>query len=147
MMATGVAAALTALLHLAGLCLRPASSVWLAAGLYAAGLALFWWAVAVTRGRLAACGTGRRSLLIVKRGPYAFVRHPFYASYNLVWLAGFVATSWWPVAATAILMAVIYEKFAREEEKAYVDGDFAAEYWEYRNTVGKYLPRIRMRLH
>src|SRR5690606_36944772 len=29
---------------------------------------------------------------VVKHGPYKFVRHPFYVSYTLAWIAGFVGT-------------------------------------------------------
>jgi protein-S-isoprenylcysteine O-methyltransferase Ste14 len=145
MMATGIAAMACAGLQLAGICLRPAGVLPLAIALYAIGLALFWWAVAVTRGRLAACGTGRKSRAILKSGPYAFVRHPFYTSYNLSWLAGFAGTLWWPLGVTAILMATIYENFARHEEAALLGGESADEYREYRNGTGKYLPRLPRR--
>ena len=113
-----------------------------AAGLacYTASAVLFWWAVSVTRARLAACGQGCVSGAVLRDGPYRYVRHPFYLSYNLMWLAGFVATGWWVLAVSAIAMASLYEWFAREEESGFLLSELAAEYREYRRTAGRYWP-------
>jgi protein-S-isoprenylcysteine O-methyltransferase Ste14 len=78
----------------------------------------------------------------VKKGPYRYIRHPFYAAYNLTWAAGFAATGWWPLAATAVVMGAVYERFARGEERAFLNGPLAREYSDYRRQAGKYFPRI-----
>jgi protein-S-isoprenylcysteine O-methyltransferase Ste14 len=107
--------------------------------LYAISAALFWSAVAVTRGKLAACGQSYVSTEVVKEGPYRHIRHPFYAAYNLTWLAGYAATGWWPLAANAMLMGAVYERFARQEERSFLAGALAGEYREYQRQAGKYL--------
>jgi protein-S-isoprenylcysteine O-methyltransferase Ste14 len=122
-----------------------------AIALYGISAALFWWAVGVTRGKLAACGQKCVSPVVLEKGPYRVLRHPFYTAYNLTWLAGFAATGWWPIAITAFVMAVLYERSAREEERGFLNSALAAEYRKYRLRAGKYLPRIvsgpRLSLH
>jgi protein-S-isoprenylcysteine O-methyltransferase Ste14 len=113
-----------------------------ALALYSASVALFWWAVLVTRGKLAACGQGCVSPEVVRAGPYRYIRHPFYASYNMTWLAGFAAVGWWPLAIGSIVMAALYERFAQEEEWGVSISPLAGEYREYKRRTGRYLPRI-----
>jgi protein-S-isoprenylcysteine O-methyltransferase Ste14 len=143
MLATALVAALCAALQIAALLIRLLRFPAAALSMYGCSAALFWWAVKVTRGQLAACGQGCVSSRIVRGGPYRYIRHPFYAAYNLTWLGGFVATGWWPLALTAVLMAAIYERFAREEERGLMAGPQGAAYREYRLRTGKYWPRIR----
>ena len=56
------------------------------------------------------------------RRSYRWIRHPFYTAYNLTWIAGFVASGWWPAAVSAIVMAVLYDRSAREEERGFLLG-------------------------
>jgi protein-S-isoprenylcysteine O-methyltransferase Ste14 len=113
--------------------------------LYTASALLFWWAVHVTRGKLAACGQGAVSQEVIAEGPYRYMRHPFYTAYNLTWLAGFTATGWWPLAIAAIVMASLYERAAREEELGFSSGTLAQAYKVYKRRTGKYLPLIGVR--
>ncbi len=113
-----------------------------ALALYSASAGLFWWAVPLTRGKLAACGQGCVSGAVLRTGPYRFVRHPFYLSYNLMWVAGFVATGWWVLALAAVGMGALYESFARAEERDFLAGDLAGEYGQYRLTAGRYWPLL-----
>jgi protein-S-isoprenylcysteine O-methyltransferase Ste14 len=139
---TGAIATACGVLQVIGLCTHQSNHPWAAMPLFAISLALFWWAVRVTRHCLAACGTGQHSQRIVRSGPYAWIRHPFYTSYNLAWVAGFMATRWWPLAPSTLVMACIYDYFACQEESAYLRGDLAAAYRRYRLRTGKYLPRL-----
>ena len=116
-----------------------------ALALYAAGAALFWWSASVTRGKLSACGQGAVSPQVVTRGPYNYIRHPFYTSYNLTWVAGFAATAWWPLMIAAVVMAALYERAAREEELGLSSGPRGGDYNEYKRRTGRYLPRIAAR--
>lgn len=140
---TGLCGVSFAVLHLTAIALRPVRFPVAALPLYALSGMLYWWAVFVTRGKLSACGLGQLSNEIVMRGPYRFVRHPFYAAYNLAWIAGCAASAWWPLAVTAVVMASLYESFAQVEERSFLNSDFAREYGEYRRQTGKYLPFIR----
>jgi protein-S-isoprenylcysteine O-methyltransferase Ste14 len=142
MLMTAFAAAVFAICQLAVLVRRPHRFALDALVLYGASATLFWWAVRVSHGKLAACGQGAVSTHVVGTGPWRYVRHPFYLSYNLTWFAGLVATAWWPLAVSAITMAALYEHFAREEERGFLKSSLALEYREYRRRAGKYLPRI-----
>ena len=111
--------------------------------LYGVSLGVFWWAVAVTRGKLAACGQSCVSRTVVRQGPYRWIRHPFYAVYNLTWLAGLVAWGWWPLALSAAVMGYLYERFARDEETGFLKSPLAEEYRRYMRQAGRYVPRMR----
>ena len=111
--------------------------------LYGTSAALFWWAVAVTRGKLAACGQQQVSPAIIQEGPFRFIRHPFYCAYNLAWVAGAVATGAWQLLIAAIFMALLYERAAREEERGFRSGPLSETYRCYAGITGRYLPRIR----
>jgi protein-S-isoprenylcysteine O-methyltransferase Ste14 len=143
MIITALLAAACAILQLVVLAQRQLPHPIAAVALYGSGSALFWWAVAVTRGKLAACGQGWVSPEVVTAGPYRLVRHPFYTAYNMVWAAGFAATAWWPLALAAVVMVIRYDQAAREEEQGFATGALAEEYAAYRRRTGKYLPRIR----
>jgi protein-S-isoprenylcysteine O-methyltransferase Ste14 len=130
-------------LHVASLTVRPLAWPWLALILYTAAIALFWLAIAATRGRkLAACFQGRVPLSIVRTGPYRAMRHPFYTAYTLVWLGGFAATGWWPLGAIALVMATLYASAARKEEAGFLSGPLESDYRAYIQTTGRFLPRI-----
>jgi protein-S-isoprenylcysteine O-methyltransferase Ste14 len=110
--------------------------------LYCVSASLFWWAVSVTRGKLAACGQGCVSGAILRKGPYRLIRHPFYVSYNLMWIAGFAATGWWVLIVSAAVMACLYDGFARAEERGFIESSLAGEYREYQLATGRYWPRF-----
>jgi protein-S-isoprenylcysteine O-methyltransferase Ste14 len=143
MIGTGVAGMVCAGLQIMALFGRLVIYPYIAVAMYGVSAALFWWAVSVTRGKLAACGQSFISPTVVTSGPYRYIRHPFYFAYNLAWFAGFVATGWWPTAATALLMAAIYERFAREEERGLLAGKCGVSYANYARVTGRYLPRRR----
>ena len=111
-------------------------------GLYWLSAALFWWAVSVTRGQLAACGQGCVSGEVLRAGPYRYIRHPFYLSYNLMWAGGVVSTGSVTLLVSAVVMALLYESFARAEERGFTESSLAREYEEYRRGAGRYWPKL-----
>lgn len=143
MIATALLAALSGALQIVALDRRRLWFPFTALALYGFSAVLFWWAVAVTRGKLAACGQGCVSSAVVREGPYRYVRHPFYVAYDLTWLAGFAATGWWPLGISMVLMARLYDWFAREEEEGLLASSLATEYAEYRKLTGRYWPQVK----
>jgi len=128
--------------HLTSLLTRPLAMPLTALALYLAGVALFWFAIAATRGRgLAACFQGQVPPRVVHAGPYRAIRHPFYASYTLAWIAGFAATGWWPLALIATFMAGMYTYAARQEESCILGSPLREEYRDYMRRTGRFLPR------
>jgi|SRR5215467_10922753 len=147
MLFVGLVAPVFAGMHVFALFTRPLAHAGIALILYTAGLTLFWFAVAATRGRgLAFCFQGHVPPMIIRTGPYRAIRHPFYTAYTLVWVAGFVATGWGPLAAIAILMASLYTYSARQEEAGLLRSAFGEEYRAYRRQAGAFLPRFLPRI-
>ena len=115
-----------------------ASSVWLAALL--SSLSLFWWAILTAHKLNFAFSKSVGNLLTT--GPYAIVRHPFYVSYILVWASTtflFNSVFLW---FTLFYLGAFYFMSARDEEKVILSSEHSKEYFEYRQRVGMFLPRI-----
>ncbi len=111
--------------------------------LYVASLGLYWWCVRANSGRpisYAYSGDAPGHLVVV--GPYRFVRHPFYSTYMLTWLAGTIASGQpWLLLSVAV-MAWAYNRAANFEEAKFAQSDLAERYADYRRTTGKFLPRL-----
>ena len=124
-----------ALLHLGALSLRPLALFrWqaLALALYLLGLALFSWAWVTTRTRPLPLAFSRSAPdYMLATGPYRLMRHPFYTSYTLTWIAGCLATGSWIVLGSTIWMVVLYALAARFEEALLLAGPMSAEYRRY----------------
>ncbi|HET8538999.1 MAG TPA: isoprenylcysteine carboxylmethyltransferase family protein [Anaeromyxobacter sp.] len=113
-----------------------------AGAMLAAALALFLAAVRASRGRgLGLAFAGRLPAQLHTGGPYRLVRHPFYASYVLAFVAGGVA-AWTPWVLPALAAgALTYWRAAREEEAAFLASGLAASYRAYARRVGMFVPR------
>ena len=115
----------------------------IALGLFALSLALFWSAVAATRARpLTIVFSGDVPKHLVERGPYRFVRNPFYVSYLLCYLAGLVGTGSWPLAVPVVALAAAFAVAARHEERKFLGSPLAADYRAYMRRTGRFLPRV-----
>ncbi len=118
---------------------------WLGLALLLASDGLFLWCVAVTRGR-------RRSLafsgdvpdLLLREGPWAWTRHPFYSSYLLSYAAPLVATRSPLVGLALIAVWAVLFAAARDEERCFRRSPLAADYEAYARRVGCFVPRLRL---
>ena len=122
---------------------RPLSAVWLAAPVLSAGaLALFAWTVRATRDEgFALAFAGAQPSSILARGPYRYVRHPFYTSYLLFWLATGVATGSGACWIGPTMLLACYATAARNEERLIMRSRLATEYSGYMSKTGMFLPR------
>lgn len=122
----------------------PLSAAWPAAlALMIGSLALFGWTVRTTRNAdfaLAFAGVQPRGILVT--GPFRYVRHPFYTSYIIFWLAICIATTSSLCWLGSIVLLVCYVVAARQEERNISLGRFAAEYGHYASRTGMFLPRL-----
>lgn len=75
-------------------------------------------------------------------GIYKFIRHPFYSSYSIAWIAGTIATQCWYLFLSFIFMFIIYWRAAKLEEKQWLSSANAEEYKNYMRHTGMFLPRI-----
>lgn len=104
---------------------------------------LFWQTITASREgglRFAFDEQGPRSL--VTRGPYRYVRHPFYVSYIMFW--GGWAVGLWNIIAffPLAILIVIYVFAARMEEGLFAGTPMAAEYEAYKRSTGFFFPRL-----
>lgn len=79
---------------------------------------------------------------LIDHGPYRLIRHPFYTSYMLAWVAGMVITNQPLLALTVVLNAAIYFHAARTEEQSFAGSGLSEAYHQYRNRAGMFLPRL-----
>ncbi len=143
---------LVALAAIAG-CLNQIAAIWLspadvpraaaALAAYLLSLALFWSAVRACRGgALTAIFERDVPRFVVDRGPYRVIRHPFYASYSIFWLAGWLGTNTWSTALVTVVMTATYLRAASLEEAKFAASPFAARYAEYKAATGFFAPRV-----
>ena len=77
---------------------------------------------------------------LVTRGPYRFVRHPFYVSVALSMLANaLVAANWFLLLTGALVFMLLVIRTAKEE--ANLRARFGAPYAGYMRRTGRFVPR------
>ena len=114
--------------------------------LYLMALGLFWWAIATNRARqLSAVFSADLPAHLTQDGPYRFIRHPFYTSYVLTWLAGVPATGQLWLLITVAFMFGLYLKAARMEEEKFRRSKLSEAYENYKLRTGRFLPRLAVR--
>jgi protein-S-isoprenylcysteine O-methyltransferase Ste14 len=112
--------------------------------LLVASSSLFWWAIHTNLNQpLPIAYSDRSPTYVVKKGPYQFVRHPFYLSYSIAWLGGTIASGQPILILTCIVMGTFYFHAARFEEEQFRESQMAAEYENYRQRTGMFLPKFR----
>src|SRR5581483_9734062 len=77
---------------------------------------------------------------VTQHGPYRYVRHPFYASYMLVWIAGPIAAGRPWLLSTTLVMLAIYIAAAKSEERKFEQSALAAQYESYQARTGMFAP-------
>jgi len=144
----GLAAVLCALPHLPG-GLGEGTFVpptWVGYGigvsLTAAGIAFALWARAVLAGNWSGTVTVKEDHALVRRGPYALVRHPIYTGM----LTAFAGTTlcvgqWRALVAFALILGALWRKLRLEER--WMTETFGAAYAEYRKTTPALVPFLR----
>ena len=113
-------------------------------GLFALSNAMFWSArVAHGANRPAAVFGGEVPAMVVRGGPYRFVRHPFYAAYILYFVGLAVAGNWWWQYAIAFVVAILYDQAARQEERLMLASpSVGLSYSEYYHRTWRWLPLV-----
>jgi protein-S-isoprenylcysteine O-methyltransferase Ste14 len=114
---------------------------WLGVGLGATAGGLLIWTLRSLGTNLTDTVVTRRKHTLVTKGPYRWVRHPFYDSVALCLLANSLAAANWFLFLTGVLvMVLIVLRTRREEEKLLARFDDA--YQAYRKRTGRFFPRI-----
>lgn len=121
---------------------QPAAAQLAGIAVMAASLALFWAAVrASAQARLRFAFDEALPTTLVTIGPYNHVRHPFYTSYLMYWLA-WALSVWSPWALVpVVVMAALYTIAARYEENLLSNSEMSGAYTDYKKRVGMFVPR------
>jgi protein-S-isoprenylcysteine O-methyltransferase Ste14 len=77
---------------------------------------------------------------LVSTGPYRWVRHPIYALRMVINACAFVMAPTPLVLATAAIDVLLLQVEARREER-YMESKHGAVYQQYKNSVGRFVPR------
>jgi len=83
----------------------------------------------------------RKKHAMVTTGPYAWVRHPFYTSAALAFVANALVTANWFVFATGCLAFTLLVIRCRTEEANLIER-FGDEYRAYARLTGRFVPRF-----
>lgn len=75
-------------------------------------------------------------------GPYRYVRHPFYSSYMLAFVAVAIAFPSLVVSAVCVLNIGLFVYMALDDERVLLGSAIAADYQAYRGRVGMFVPRF-----
>ena len=76
-------------------------------------------------------------------GPYRHVRHPFYLSYMVAFVAVAVAFPSPIVSGVCVLNMGLFVYMAFDDERVLLASAMAADYQAYRGRVGMFVPRFR----
>ena len=104
---------------------------------------LFWWSVQATNEhRLTLAFSEDLPSRLITVGPYRYVRHPFYSSYIVFWVAAsanVVGVVHWLIP---LIAAPLYFYAAMQEEGKFARSDLANDYDAYRSRTGMVLPKL-----
>jgi protein-S-isoprenylcysteine O-methyltransferase Ste14 len=114
---------------------------WTGAALAPLGAGLLVWTLHTLGPNLTDTVVTRESHTLVTRGPYRFVRHPFYDSAAVLALATSLMMANWFVLLTGALMFTLLAVRSRTEE-AKLLSRFGDSYEAYRSRTGRFLPKI-----
>jgi protein-S-isoprenylcysteine O-methyltransferase Ste14 len=119
----------------------PAWLRWMGIGLGVAGGTLLVWTLRNLGKNLTDTVVTRREHTLVMKGPYRFVRHPFYDAVTLAVLANaLAAANWFLLLGGLLTVVLIVLRTGREEERLLAR--FGESYRAYMKRTGRFLPRI-----
>jgi protein-S-isoprenylcysteine O-methyltransferase Ste14 len=132
--------------------INPASMAWSAmplspwlrstgAMLCLAGAGLLVWTFRALGPNLTDTVVTRRSHTLVTRGPYRFVRHPFYDSAAVLAVATSMMMANWFVLLAGLLVFLLLAVRSRTEEDMLL-ARFGESYQTYQSQTGRFVPRI-----
>ena len=83
---------------------------------------------------------------VIRKGVFGLIRHPVYSGAMLIMLAFFILGLSLMSLAVIAVNFIFYNLMASYEERQLIEL-FGRDYEEYMKDVGKWLPRLRRRLH
>ncbi|MEO0897729.1 MAG: methyltransferase [Bacteroidota bacterium] len=104
---------------------------------------LFWWCIQVnSEKKLTAAYDSNSPEHLMKKGPYALIRHPFYTSYMLTYIGGALGSKLWWALIPVIIPIFVYYHASNFEERKFSQSGLHQAYLEYKKQAGRFLPRL-----
>jgi len=115
---------------------------WSGAGIGAVAAVFLMWTLRSLGTNLTDTVVTRKAHTLVTRGPYRWIRHPFYDALVLTVVAASLLTANWFIFATG---ATVFSLLAirADREEANLVARFGDGYREYMRRTGRFLPRLR----
>jgi protein-S-isoprenylcysteine O-methyltransferase Ste14 len=124
----------------------PAWARWAGVGLTAITIPLLIWTLRSLGPNLTDTVVTRQAHTLTTRGPYHWVRHPFYDCMALFTIStGLAAANWFVLGAGVVVFSLLAIRSHTEEEKLLER--FGEPYRAYRAATGRFFPGIGRRLH
>jgi len=119
----------------------PAALRWMGAPLGVTAICLIGWTLRHLGPNLTDTVVTRQRHTLITSGPYRFIRHPFYASAGLFFLANsLLAANVFLLVTGGMAFGLLIKRTGREE--ANLLARFGDEYRRYQERTGRILPRI-----
>lgn len=108
----------------------------------AAGVLLMFWTLTNLGKNLTDTVATRRDATLVTRGPYRWIRHPFYVTAALMMLAAALLSANVLIAVSGLMVIVLLVLRTPKEEQKLLD-KFGDGYRQYMANTGRFLPKLR----
>jgi protein-S-isoprenylcysteine O-methyltransferase Ste14 len=113
---------------------------WSGAGVLFLGVALLAWTLRNLGVNLTDTVVTRQAHTLITKGPYRWVRHPFYDALALFVVGFALITANWFILATGALVLLLLAVRSQTEE-ALLSARFGKAYRSYQKSTGRFLPR------
>jgi protein-S-isoprenylcysteine O-methyltransferase Ste14 len=107
-----------------------------------AGVLLMYWTLANLGKNLTDTVSTRRDATLITRGPYCWVRHPFYVTAALLMLAAALLSANLLIAASGAMVILLLALRTPREEQRLID-KFGDDYRQYMAQTGRFFPKLR----
>jgi protein-S-isoprenylcysteine O-methyltransferase Ste14 len=115
---------------------------WSGVGMIAAAGALLFWTLHSLGTNLTDTVVTRKVHTLVVKGPYRWVRHPFYDTVALLLIAiSLAAANWFMMATGAIVFTLLAVRASREEDR--LVARFGDDYRGYMARTNRFVPTVR----
>jgi protein-S-isoprenylcysteine O-methyltransferase Ste14 len=114
---------------------------WAGVGVGVAGLGSLCWTLISLGRNLTDTVVTREAATLVTHGPYRYVRHPFYGSVAMFFLAGsMVSANWFTTLCWGAVIALLVARTDREERL--LVARFGDAYRDYMARTGRFFPKL-----
>jgi protein-S-isoprenylcysteine O-methyltransferase Ste14 len=120
----------------------PAGLRWSGVAVMVAGIALLFWTLGRLGRNLTDTVVTRQEHTLVTRGPYRWVRHPFYDALALFVVGFALITASWFILLTGVLVFILLA-VRSETEEALLLARFGEPYRAYQKSTRRFVPRWR----